>query len=300
MIDVTNRKTLHDPWQDEDKSTLLSPHKDKHWEQIVWFPDCKDNDYAIEFDLTLRDGQTFDNKLWKDAGVILRYSRPGHYYYAGVGGFGARTFIAVVDDTKFRCLASQHVEDEVEFNQTYHLRVECRGANISLYEKDRKLLSVDVQDYVEGCWGLRTVRTQAQFAHISQKGPSTQKAFVIMPFTASLSFVYDVMKGAIEGNLPMKCLRVDEGHTSAPITEEVKQCIRNADLVIADLTGQNPNVYYEAGFAHALGKKMILIAQSEKDLAFHMRPIRTLFYTKPNDLRETLIDAIKDTLAGSD
>jgi len=50
------------------------------------------------------------------------------------------------------------------------------------------------------------------------------------------------------------------------------------------------------GFAHALSKKVILIAQSTDDLAFDLRSIRTIFYSTPVELREKLAKAIRDTL----
>lgn len=95
-----------------------------------------------------------------------------------------------------------------------------------------------------------------------------------MPFTSSLNFVYDVIKDVVTSERP-ECHRVDESAMARPIVDDIKEWLANADLVVADLTGSNPNVYYEAGFAHALGKKVIPIAQSKDDLAFDLRPIRT-------------------------
>jgi hypothetical protein len=57
--------------------------------------------------------------------------------------------------------------------------------------------------------------------------------------------------------------------------------------------GASSVVHYEIGFAHALGKKVVLIAQSKDDLVFDLRGIRTIFYTNPKDLREKLTKAIR-------
>ena len=295
-VDVTKRETIHDPWQQENESTLLSPSIDKHWEQIVLFRACNEVDYAIEFDLTLIAGQTLHNKLYKDVGVILRYTGDKQYYYAGVGGFGARTFIGMVDNNKWRCLASQQVEDEIKFGQTYRLRLECQGANISLYEEGMKLLSVDTKDYPTGCWGLRTVRTQARFANIKQGGQSTPKAFVVMPLTPELKSVYEIVKDVLE-RAGLEYHRVDDFATDKLISEDIRGWLANADLIIADITSRNPNVYYEAGFAQALDKKMILLAQSKETIAFDSGFIRTLHYDDPKELREKLLYAVRDLLA---
>jgi hypothetical protein len=294
-MNLDQRQELRDPWTQEDDATLLSPPLGHHWEQIVLFPTCKDNDYAIEVDLSLLDGE---DDL-REAGVIIRYSGEGRYYYIGLGGFGARTFIGMVQQERgesvWSCFAREGKKSEIEFGRTHRLRVECRGSRISLYEDGKNRLAVEVDAYPTGCWGFRTVRSQARFANVAQSGPSVLQAFVIMPFTTSLNFVYEILRQAVaqEG---LECHRVDELMISRPIIDDIKAGLTNADLIIADLTSRNPNVYYETGFAHALGKKLILMAQSEADLAFDVRFIRTLFYRNPEDLRGQLKQAIKETL----
>jgi nucleoside 2-deoxyribosyltransferase len=116
-----------------------------------------------------------------------------------------------------------------------------------------------------------------------------------MPFTASLNFVYEVIRDVVDSER-LECHRVDESGISTPIVDDIKRWLANADLVIADLTGKNPNVYYEVGFAHAIGKKVILIAQSFEDLSLDVRFIRAFVYTTPEDLRHTLVKAIRETL----
>jgi hypothetical protein len=61
--------------------------------------------------------------------------------------------------------------------------------------------------------------------------------------------------------------------------DDVKKQISEADLVIVDFTGQNPNVYYEAGLADAMGKDWIVLAQSTDDLTFDVRHIRSIQYS---------------------
>lgn len=297
-MNLSKHKVVHDPWEEKGGQTLLSPPIDKHWEQVVLFDDRQGNDYAIEIELTFLQGEVLNNVLYKEAGVVLRYSAEGRYYYAGLGGFGARIFIGMVEQQNgksiWSCIASQGKKEQIDFKKPYRLRVECQGAKITLYEDDKNRLVIEDDTYQSGYWGLRTVRTQARFSNIKESGPSTLKVFVIMPFTPSLNFVYETIKNLViqEG---LDCHRVDESAIAQPIIKDIRQRITNADLVIADVTGRNPNVYYEAGFAHALGKKLILIAQSKDDLAFDLAHIRAFFYTNPKELREKLAHAIRDT-----
>lgn len=55
---------------------------------------------------------------------------------------------------------------------------------------------------------------------------------------------------------------------------------KEADIVLADLTGKNPNVFYELGLAHAISKPVILVTESEEDIPFDLRAIRIIKYDK--------------------
>jgi hypothetical protein len=302
-MDISDHKPVNDLWQIVDNSTLLSPslelYKQKgHWEQIVLFPN-KDQDYAIELELTLLHGETIDKQVYKEAGVILRYAGENHFYYAGLGGFGARTFIGKVrpqeNNRIWSCLDSQGKKEEIKLNRPYKLRIECRGNTISLTEDNKNRFAVDIDDYPSSSFGFRTVHTQALFAHIGKTAPSAPTIFVIMPFTISLNFVYRTIREVVTDK-NFQCHRVDDSLKSTPIIPDIKEWLAKADLVIADLTNVNPNVYYEVGYADALNKKLILVAQTGTVLGFNISNIRTLFYDNPEDLQQQLRDAIDEAI----
>jgi len=292
-------ETLHDLWEMEDNQTLLSPSKKsrQHWEQIVLFRDCGENDYAIEVEITLLEGEILNDQLYKEAGVIIRYSGEGRYYYAGLGGFGARTFIGVVEQRDghgvWSCLASMGKKDRIDFNRVYRLRVECKGNVISLYEDERNRLSVEDDTYRSGSWGLRTVRTQARFADVKEIGRPTYKVAVIMPYSTPYSFIYDVVNDVLvrEG---CECYRVEELAITQPVRYDLKQRIMNADVIVTDLTNKDTNAYYATGLAHALGKRLILIAESKDNLTFDEGHIKLVIYTNPGELQERLARATRD------
>lgn len=73
-------------------------------------------------------------------------------------------------------------------------------------------------------------------------------------FADELDFVYDVIKTTVQ-SYDLRCVRADEIMVSRPVMEDTKQQIAEADLVVVDFTGKNPNVYYEAGLADAWGKR---------------------------------------------
>jgi hypothetical protein len=74
--------------------------------------------------------------------------------------------------------------------------------------------------------------------------------------------------------------RADDLFTPSTITNDIWNYTKKAKLLIADLTGKNPNVFYELGLAHALGKPVILISESLTDIPFDLRALRIIIYDK--------------------
>ena len=82
--------------------------------------------------------------------------------------------------------------------------------------------------------------------------------FLAMPTKAWLPLVQGTIKSAAEG---FKCELSVDNAAPGDIMNRVWRDIRKSDVIIADLTEQNPNVFYEMGLAHALGKTVIMIKQ---------------------------------------
>jgi nucleoside 2-deoxyribosyltransferase len=110
----------------------------------------------------------------------------------------------------------------------------------------------------------------------SLKGKSV--LFVIMPFKEEFE---DVWNGGIKraatgtGLMPV---RIDMITKSTEITEDIVAAIKQAKVVLVDVTSNNPNVMFEAGYALALKKEHIIISQSADFLTFDIQNIRTLPY----------------------
>jgi hypothetical protein len=60
--------------------------------------------------------------------------------------------------------------------------------------------------------------------------------------------------------------------------DDIRRSIEKARVVVADLTGRNPNVFYEVGIAHTLNKDVLLLSQSMSDVPFDLRHRRVLVY----------------------
>jgi hypothetical protein len=77
------------------------------------------------------------------------------------------------------------------------------------------------------------------------------------------------------------------------IIQDVVSLIDRSRIVVCDCTGRNPNVFYEAGIAHTLGREVILITQSANDIPFDLRHLRYIPYLNNNEGRLALADALQ-------
>lgn len=125
--------------------------------------------------------------------------------------------------------------------------------------------------------------------------------FVIMPFSGELiQEVYTEYTRPVIEEVGLKCIRGDDIFSVSSIMEDIFGAICKANVIIAEFTGRNPNVLYEAGIAHTLGKPLIGITQDMDDVPFDLRSIRHIVY-KPTPkglmhLKETLYNTLKSVM----
>lgn len=107
--------------------------------------------------------------------------------------------------------------------------------------------------------------------------------FVLTPFHPREKLTYSAIVEAFAG-FNTRIMRGDE-EPSDNILKHIVELIVRARLVIANISSRNPNVMYELGIAHALGKPVILISSTkESDLPFDLRTQSVLFYRSRDDL----------------
>ena len=95
--------------------------------------------------------------------------------------------------------------------------------------------------------------------------------FCAMPFGNQFDPVFfDLICPAVT-QAELTILRADQEATLQAIDRRIQEGIRRADIMIADITGQNPNVMYEVGVAHALGKQTLLIRHDSLVIPFDIR-----------------------------
>ncbi|MFY1846257.1 hypothetical protein [Achromobacter dolens] len=102
--------------------------------------------------------------------------------------------------------------------------------------------------------------------------------FVLMPFHRDFNDVYRLGIKQTAEEAGLRAERVDEQLYSESMLERIYQQITVADIIVADMTGQNPNVFYEVGYAHARGKICILLTQNASDIPFDLKQHRHIVY----------------------
>lgn len=104
--------------------------------------------------------------------------------------------------------------------------------------------------------------------------------FVLMPFSPSRrTEIYEAhIKRPLERKLGIECRRADDIFNPTPIMNDIWHSINRAKFVIADLSDRNPNVFYELGLAHVIGKPVILVVENHDDVPFDLKHVRTIIY----------------------
>lgn len=118
--------------------------------------------------------------------------------------------------------------------------------------------------------------------------------FVLMPFDPAFNDIYEFgIKGACS-DVGLYCERVDEQIFLGSMLERIYSQISRADLLVADMTGKNPNVFYEVGYAHALGKNVVLLTSIAQDIPFDLKHFPHIVYgSEIKTLRTSLARHLK-------
>lgn len=117
--------------------------------------------------------------------------------------------------------------------------------------------------------------------------------FVLMPFDPAFTDVYQLGIRVACEKAGAYAERLDEQIFNESMLQRIYNQIAKADVVVADMTGRNPNVFYEAGYAHALGKVVVLLTQDKDDIPFDLKHYRHIVYENVTGLLPQLEKTIK-------
>jgi hypothetical protein len=107
---------------------------------------------------------------------------------------------------------------------------------------------------------------------------SQRKAFVLMPFKEPFNSYYPAIYRPALEDAGFDVTRADDLFTPQPVMLDIQNSILNAEVILCDMSDRNPNVFYELGLAHAIGKPVVLISRKKDDIPFDLRHIRVILY----------------------
>jgi len=182
------------------------------------------------------------------------------------------------------------------------------------FEKDYPLLDavnsaelaflIDTQielGYIEQVHGNETARLKAKGWEQIQAATLNGipgKCFVAMSFHESLKDAYDNGIFLAVKDCKMDPMRMDLVEHNEKICDKMVAEIRTCQFLVADVTLQRPNVYFEGGFAMGLGRPVIWTCREDdrKQVQFDTRQYNHIFWKDPKDLRTKLRDRIRATI----
>jgi hypothetical protein len=123
--------------------------------------------------------------------------------------------------------------------------------------------------------------------------------FVAMSFEKdpSLLDTFEAIERSVQRYNPKATIdRVDRIPGAYDVPDKIIECIRKANVVIADLTRERPNVYYELGYARGMGKRVIHTAKEGTELHFDVHSIHTILWGRLGELEKGVYETLATML----
>ena len=198
--------------------------------------------------------------------------------HAGINNLYSLYGISVYNNQQWQILDGTGMAGNITTPNWFRVRVEVDGAKVILFINDVLVSATSIQVpkgpvsvFMQGDGEIKVRNVE-----IAVKKPD---CFVVMQFTDAFNALFtEVIRPTCE-KYGYKVIRADDYHTSGLIIEDIIRSIRESSIVIADITPDNPNVFYELGYAHGIGKPTILLSDKKRDhLPFDLAGYRTIFY----------------------
>jgi hypothetical protein len=124
-----------------------------------------------------------------------------------------------------------------------------------------------------------------------------RRVFVAMPFRSHHDGIFATLKSSAE-TIGAELIRLDETPYAGSIISQIRAEIEGADAIVAVVSEENGNVYYEIGLAHCQHKPVALLTSDSSTLKFDLRDHRAIVYDPhhPDLIRDELIRVLSAML----
>jgi hypothetical protein len=231
--------------------------------------------------------------------MFARDPRSRRYMTAGIGGYNARHAIDEYfpEADSLQALTVGDSTPNGPAPRKEKLTVTIRGRHITLKAGSAPLLEADLDKPIGVnqlglfAWGEEPIK----FSSFKVRREKPQ-AFVVMQFSGYKPVFDEVISTPLTKRLSLD--RADKHAKPGNIPEDVRKSILNSDVVIAEITPDNGNVFYELGYAHACEIPTILLVREKRKIPFDVAPERCIVYKNtPAGRRKAadeLIEFVKD------
>jgi hypothetical protein len=218
----------------------------------------------------------------QSAGLVIGYqSNRERYVQAQLGASDAAYALSEWDPdrSEWRPRVVAGLKSNLQSGRDYLLEVRVIGQKIRISVDGVKVIDHILSGPLTGPQaGLSAAGASPVSFYGFEISAELPRVFVAMQFGEPFDALYNDVVRPKEDRLPVKIIRGDELAGPGIILEDIKRQIAEAKIVIAEITAPNQNVFYELGYAHALNKPTILLAQRGKDLPFDIHSYRVIFY----------------------
>lgn len=123
--------------------------------------------------------------------------------------------------------------------------------------------------------------------------------FVLTPFHKDHEIAFSIITKVVH-KVGLKCLRGDEEFVRGDLLTHILKLLIKARIVIINIEGRNPNVFYELGIAHAMDKPTIIVSRWHENIPFDMRTKKLIVYDSDADLEDQLRSELTRALVEQD
>ena len=181
--------------------------------------------------------------------------------------------------TGWRDLATAGVAENLAVNHPYPVDVTLDGQNVKLSVDGIRVLEHVLNQPLDreqvGIWASGTSPVHFGPVRISAEALT---AFVVMQFGSPFDELYGEVISPVCAEMGVDAYRADDIYRPGVIIQDIIQGLVEANVIIAEITPTNANVFYELGYAHALKKPVILLAERGTALPFDVSGYRVIFY----------------------
>lgn len=219
----------------------------------------------LEFKFTIENPKTAILLIWKDGEKFL--GSIGHSFQKGKFRIYSNSTEKVAGSLK-----------NYPLNQEIKFKIELFGSVAKFYIND--VLMIENPFVVKNVPILLRIFSKGNVSiydiNIEKSRP---KLFVVMQFSEDYNNLYNEVIKPVAEQEGFECIRGDDFFTSTPILDDIITTIKESKAIIAEITPDNPNVFYEIGYSHAINKPTILLCDKKREkLPFDISSFRTLYY----------------------